>query len=783
LVLQAAGAEYNRAVIVPVRPYHTAHGAPRRRIAAAVLFLGLACALPVAAAPPATAKSTAPGKPAAQTPATATPATPPASPASAPVSGGAADDACTTANLMSSALVTGSGSQGPLRTVQDNTLLMEGSAWDAPQSVRLLSAVSHLSIDLRAPHELRYLALQGDNNDSYAIEASLDGVTFHPLWTAPVYNEGIGLRTRSVVLPKAESVRYLRVRGVGGDSFYSVSELRAYCKVPKVWPPALIVPPEKHGWYALDNDNMVIVKGWVAAASVIVLLVHWLLRRRWKALDIGTDVSLAMLGLFSFFAWWNLGHFHFDHYEHIWEHYHYYIGAKYAPELRYSRLYECTAVADIEDGFRARVKKRHMRDLAVTNELGPSDAIIANPALCKDHFTPERWKAFREDIRFFRGRFSYDRWDESQTDHGYNGTPVWGILGRIVANTGQLDWNKIRIVAWIDSGLLVLMWVVTWWAFGWRSMCVALLWWGLDFPARFYWNGGSMLRYDWLFWLVVGICLLRKRYHFAAGMALTYTTLLRIFPGFVIAALMLKALARMVRLRRFVISRGHLRFAMGCILALAILIPASSWAGGGLDSWQQFAQNSRKHLHTALTNNMGLKTALGYDPRTSAKFLRDSNLADPFSTWKDARSYFYAKREPILLALLLLFCVMLARAGDREPDWSAACLGTGLIVMASELTCYYYGFLLAFGLMWERRKLPGVLITALAAVTCYFPNRLAWNDDHFTAMSLASAITVILTTAWIGFGPRPRLLQQPERAKTPERPAVPSADAPFTFGE
>src|SRR5207248_5116 len=136
-------------------------------------------------------------------------------------------------------------------------------------------------------------------------------------------------------------------------------------------------------------------------------------------------------------------------------------------------------------------------------------------------------------------------------------------------------------------------------------------WWGFNFPARFYWNGGSLLRYDWLFWIVIGVSLLRKRYHFGAGLALTYASLLRIFPAFVVVALVLKALARIVRHRRLVVSRDHVRFAAGCLVALAILIPASSWATGGLDAWPQFAQNSKKHLSTALTNNMGLKTALG----------------------------------------------------------------------------------------------------------------------------------------------------------------------------
>jgi hypothetical protein len=276
--------------------------------------LGLGCARPVAAQPakaPAKPATTAPA-PAKTTPApTATPATP-AAPAAAGTTAGA-DDGCSTVDLVRSALVTSAATQGPLRAVQDATLLVEGSAWDAPQALRL-NAGGRLSIDLRAEHDLRYLALQGDNNDLYAVEASLDGVTYRPLWTAPVYSEGIGLRTRFVALPKAERARYLRVHGVGGDNFYSISELRAYCKAPKPWPLALNLPPVKHGWYALDNDNMIIIKGWVAAFGVVVLLLQWLLRGRWKPLDIGTDVSLALLGVFSFFAWWNLGHFHFDHY-------------------------------------------------------------------------------------------------------------------------------------------------------------------------------------------------------------------------------------------------------------------------------------------------------------------------------------------------------------------------------------------------------------------------------------------------------------------------------------
>ncbi|HEY2733389.1 MAG TPA: hypothetical protein VGI70_05365, partial [Polyangiales bacterium] len=256
-------------------------------------------------------------------------------------------------------------------------------------------------------------------------------------------------------------------------------------------------------------------------------------------------------------------------------------------------------------------------------------------------------------------------------------------------------------------------------------------------------------------WMVVGICFLRKQKHFLGGAALTYGALLRVFPGFVVFAMILKALYGMFRERRIFLTPQHVRFAAGCLVTLALLIPASGWAMNGLDAWPQFAQNSAKHLKTALTNNMGLKTVMGYDLQTRAIKMRNDKLEDPFREWKDAKEHLYATRAPFMYIVIALFCLMLARAGDREEDdWVIACLGTGLIVMAAELTCYYYGFLLTYGLLWERRKLPGILSALLAAFTCFVYDFLSWNDDHFAAMSLASVVVVVAVTAQSAFGKR-----------------------------
>ena len=712
------------------------------------MILALTAVLGPVLSPPVSAAQAAPGAP--QAPAAPLPLAPGAAP-TAPAT--AQPTACTPQNIIRTALVTGSGLKGGHPRIRDGRLATEGAAWNAAHAVQLTDARAELVIDLRRPRSLQHLLLQADNNDRYLVEASDDGQRYRRLWMAPVAPDQ-GLRTRIHSLPQPQTARYLRIRGVGGDNFYSISEFRAHCEKPKPWPPKLTYPPKKVGWAAIDNPMMVFIKGALAGLGTLLLLGGlWLARRRpeRRRLRRAYNVLLGLIGLISLASWWNLGHFHFDHYIHIWEHYHYYMGAKYGPELRFSRLYECTAAADLADGRRTQVIKRKMRDLADTNKLGTTAAIVADPGRCTRHFSEERWNDFRRDNRHFRSRFSKDRWDQSQGDHGYNATPVWAILGRLIADWGPLSKEKIDRIAIIDTVILLAMWLAVLWAFGWQAACVALIYWGCNFPARFYWNGGSFLRYDWQLWLVVGICLLKKRYPFGAGLSLTYATLLRVFPGFVVAAVILKVLYRMVRERRFVLTNDQMRFAAGCIVAMAVLFPASSWAMGGLDAWGEFAENSEKHLATALTNNMGLKTVMGYDPGTRAKVMRNNDLDDPFAEWKQARAHYYSISKPIMLGVVLLFCFLLARAGDRGEDWEAACLGAGLIVMAVELTCYYYGFLLTYGLLWQRRKLPGILAAALASVTCML-SELPWNDDHFGAMSLASVLTVIAVTAHAAYG-------------------------------
>jgi hypothetical protein len=688
--------------------------------------------------------------------------------------------ACPPGDLVFHKPVQGEQLKGFPQVVADGVLAQEGSWWEQPGSVILTKPEASLFVDLQQDTSIAALVLQGDNNDVYHVEASVDGTSWREIWAAGPVADKMGLRTRWVKLPVAQAAHYLRVHGTDGDGFFSVAELRAYCQVPTEWPPKLLEPPPLRWWnpaalwHAMTNDTMVGIKGALAGAGSLLLIWGWWLRRRGQPDNHKKlrDYLLGGMGVFALLCWWNLFHYHFDNYLHVWEHYHYYMGAKYFRELGYTRLYTCTAAAEIDQGFKERVAHRQIRNL-VTNHLEGSESIVADPTQCTKYFTSQkRWEQFKADVAFFRSQVSLDTWNNSQKDHGYNGTPVWGIAGSILANLAPpgakvLGVRYMDLLGLLDSLLLLAMWGVVLWAFGWRATCVALLYWGTNYPARYWWNGGAYLRMDWLAWSIVGICLVKKNRLAGGGAALTYAALLRIFPGFIVVGLVLKAAARMVRERKWVLSKEHWQFAKGCIAAMAVLIPLSAAVAGGgkrlgLDAWigikgddgtqieQGFVQNSAKHLHTPLTNNMGLKTIVAYQYDKRAQLTRNYGLSDPFEVWKDQRNGAFERRKILYGLMIVGFLVLLAWGAEKTDDWVALCLGAGLIPVATELTCYYYSFGIAMGLLWAKREELGVGALLVSAATCLIPAIWGWDDDRYTWMSLCYVMFAVAAAWYVG---------------------------------
>ena len=169
----------------------------------------------------------------------------------------------------------------------------------------------------------------------------------------------------------------------------------------------------------------------------------------------------------------------------------------------------------------------------------------------------------------------------------------------------------------------------------------------------------------------------------------------------------------------------------------------------GVARWQAFADNSRKHLSGTATNRISLKTAISYQRETRFGELRDYWLDGPGDAWQAARRSVFEQRRPLDRVLVALFAGLLALAVRGQPDWIALVLGIGLIPIAADITCYYYGILLAYAFLSDRRPWIGVALCSLSAATCLAAALLDADEETYFVCSLLVVAFVFGVTAWL----------------------------------
>ncbi len=592
-------------------------------------------------------------------------------------------------------------------TLLQAPLLPEGSDWNATGAMVLEGPEPPPAIALGAPLSVAALLLQADFDDTYVVEGSADGASYRILWRVPALPAPPGLRTRSTVLDAPVRVAFVRVRVANGAPGYSVSRLRLFESVPSPWPPALDLSlPGRAAPLlpALTPARVVTLRLVLGGVAFAVVLWGTLERRSRRA-----RTALVVVALLSLLAWTNFLNFHFHGLVHRWELYHYYVGAKYAPELGYDGLYACTALAEAEDAVDLG-PTRPFRDLR-TDRLGTIAEASPGPA-CRDRFDADRWTAFRGDVRFFRG-FLGDDWSRVFSDHGHNATPAWNLVGGALAHAVPATAAGMKLLACLDLALLLLAGGVLVRAFGVETACVAALFFGLNALSRFAWTGGAFLRYDWLFLVLVGIAALKTGRSTLAGFALGWATLLRVFPGVTIAGVLLQAVVLAVLQGPRTAWQRLRPLAAGVALALATLVPASALFVGGEAGWDAFAANSRKYLGTEADNKLGLATVLAFRPGASVGHLYDAMSDDPHAEWKRAHAENLRQARPLRVVLVLAFLGMLMLAVAGKEGWEAAALGAGLLPVLFQQANYYYVLLIVFALLSARVPAVGVGLVGL----------------------------------------------------------------------
>ena len=529
--------------------------------------------------------------------------------------------------------------------------------------------------------------------------------------------------------------------------------------------------------------------------------------KRWVA------IALTVVAFFTYFDFFN-PNVRYSEYYHRHEFYHYYLGSKYFKEIGYTELYECTAIAEVELGRGAAVAKRDLRDLHKNLITPVKDTyVLTHPEKCKDKFSAARWEDWKKDVDWFYHSSVGSYWDNMQKDHGYNPPPVWGMTGRLFASIAPAGDTFFKILSMIDVAFHVGIVLLFYWAFGFRIMAIATVFWGCNAPANFYWTGGAFLRQDWLFMLVAAVCLARKRKFALAGAALTWSSLLRVFPIIFFGGWGLMVVFEVIRRIRFgttgdvqattgklsikrepgllgYLHPDHRRLIAGVLVAAGVLIPASIVVCGA-DSYKQFFGHTIKvHGTTPLTNTMGLETMLEHTWDNRMRFMRDDNMDDPFKGWKEGRLDRFKKVKPLFLLIIAGVFAWTAWALRRTRLlWVGLALSVCLVISMTNLTCYYYSlFLAAPALVKVRPALgpPLVMTSGISTILLYAPSGFYWVDDRFVAQAwLFFALSVMLLyaysrpfsvarlKAWWDGKPEPKS----PRALPPAAPSAPAAAA------
>ena len=530
----------------------------------------------------------------------------------------------------------------------DGVLGHEGDPSNASLST-MLGSGAVVVWDLRSASAIGALLVQASAESHLLIDLSDDGVGFRPLWQSGAV-AGAGLRSR-VISGLDGHGRYLRLRPLQGQGPVALAEVQAFCRKP----PALDVelrtavvapdPADLVKWQA--SRKMVL--GFLA---IVALGLAWPARGRWwrgaaaacgvLAGGLAVGFTFGVPGILSFgalgvaagaiawrqvrkgvlspgrlavavalvplllagpLAYTNFGRWGGYRSVHYHDAAHYFLGAKYAPELGYTRLYACLAVASEEEDRWPAARPQTVRDLRSNVEV-PLQTALDQGSGCSARFGAARWAEFRRDTVFFQSQLHPAAWAGLLIDHGYNATPAWTfILRTLILRDRPASTAWLETLSHLDDIGFALLVLVLVWGFGLRAGTLAVLIIGLGFPWIALWTGGGLGRSLWLLCALSGLAVHQRGHGRAAGALLGVSAGLQVFPALFLSGVLLAQVADWKAGRSPDLSRR--RFLLASAIAFfALALLSLLVAGPGL--WLDFAHNGGKHMASMSSNRVGI---------------------------------------------------------------------------------------------------------------------------------------------------------------------------------
>ncbi|MFV2072103.1 MAG: hypothetical protein ACC742_05555 [Thermoanaerobaculales bacterium] len=437
----------------------------------------------------------------------------------------------------------------------------------------------------------------------------------------------------------------------------------------------------------MDPKTEILIKGALSLLALAVVIWRHRPGRRLKPEQAGQ--LLTAVAVIAACAYPNFGLFHGRSAIHHWEQFHYFLGSKYFPEVRYDGLYVASLAAEREIGL-DQPPQRHMRDLR-TNEVVPTRLLRGHERAVRARFSDQRWRDFREDVGYFLTANSYVYITRIRSDHGYNPTPTWTFVARLFSRWLPASETSLTALTWLDALLLGSLFVVIFRTYGARIGCLCLIVFGLGYPWRFDWVGGAFLRLDWLAAVGGSVCLLKREKYALAGALVAYAAMVRVFPAAFLVGAAVLGFRHLLR-RAPVAWLGKL--AAGLAAGVAACLLAGCLTGIGATAWPQFLTNLEKHEGAWLTNNVGLKNLVLYDTATYKREDVDFRLPEPWIHWQEKMNRLEARRRPVILLAAAFLGAVVILSAWRQPLDQASVLGLVVIFAAVVLTCYYWAMLL-----------------------------------------------------------------------------------------
>jgi hypothetical protein len=431
-------------------------------------------------------------------------------------------------------------------------------------------------------------------------------------------------------------------------------------------------------------------------------------------------------------------------YVHRWDAFHTVIGVKYHHELGYFDLYKCAYAIDREGPHHFRAVK-DIRDLR-TRKFVPREQHIAGNK-CKERFTPERLAEFKHDLDEFGTWSSKSQWRILFKDKGFNGTPFYATVCKLLIGTIDVDLDGLKRLAKIDPILMFIAFGVVGWAFGARKAAITAIFFCAFFPNRFVHMGGSILRFDYVATLMIGFAALKKDKWGLAGVMFAWATMVRVFPAIFAVGVGLKMFVDIVEHKK--IREEHWRFIGFALGGLALFFVISLVGmDGGFENWRTWFENMQIHNSKSASFRIGFKHLFMADGKlTGNDFgLKQRNF--------EARKLWYDVAVVVMLAPLLF---SVRRLDTVSFGVMFGVFGFFLLAIA---TRYYYG-VVALLFLIDREPLKnrymlimGALLFTFTAIDfAYFELNDSDSFMYNIVIGVEMAALIVVMGSWLLFNP------------------------------